>query len=273
MKKILAMAMAAMVAGCGADRGKMTLAEPRVTTTTTLDAYTNLYLVAEADSVEDEMTITMSGEYDISLFEPTYNLTFSCAGGEITICTTNGAVTFSEGMSLDDAAQGFWLALSGMYPNMFPCVAVIATTTTTTTTLRNETVLPPDFRMDVSDKGLYHWVDGSGWRTRNGYKTKEECMVYAWSWYDYEKKKAEARGRTFTPVEQDTVIATTTTATTTTGVVDWGPPECGGGYIVITPIDGTARAFGLADGGAVVWRKLNMTTVSTTTTTTTTLPW
>ena len=80
MKKILAMAMAAMVAGCGVDRGKMTLVMRFVTTvatttttttlpeyTVSLPAYTNVHIITLTDSDDDRMMISVDENYNVTI--------------------------------------------------------------------------------------------------------------------------------------------------------------------------------------------------------------
>ena len=40
--------------------------------------------------------------------------------GPVSICTTNGAVTIDEGVTMDEASKEFWRVLEKTYPACFP---------------------------------------------------------------------------------------------------------------------------------------------------------
>ena len=40
--------------------------------------------------------------------------------GPVSVCTTNGAVTIEEGVTVDEASMKFWRALEKAYPACFP---------------------------------------------------------------------------------------------------------------------------------------------------------
>ena len=73
-------------------------------------------------SESQNSTLLSSGTilvYDSLVWRPAHDITFSAGDGEITICTTNGRVTLSDGLTLDEASRVFWEVVQAAWPEMF----------------------------------------------------------------------------------------------------------------------------------------------------------
>jgi hypothetical protein len=109
----LALFFAARLLGDGADTNGIPAANPDLIETngTWFVTAPSNYPFAWSDLVCTNALITIE-----SILAPVNSFVI----GPVSICTTNGAVTIEDGISMDEASREFWRILSDTYPGCFP---------------------------------------------------------------------------------------------------------------------------------------------------------